>query len=119
MTIINSPNPDRPNAHGVGLVINHEIIPAANVCSWEVVPGRAILSAVPWHNKQILHVLVVYAPNDPTENADFWTEVRDALEDNNLHKPDLLLGDCNVVEDKIDRYPSHADSASGKSSSTD
>ncbi|KAJ7469428.1 hypothetical protein FB451DRAFT_1091550, partial [Mycena latifolia] len=62
---------------------------------------------IPWHGDSKLTVLSFYSPNDPAENAQFL----DLLESKtrNLPKPDMVLGDFNMVEDAIDRLPHHKD----------
>jgi exonuclease III len=52
-------------------------------------------------------VLAAYAPNDPVENAQFLYNLEE--ETRNLNKPDICLGDWNMVEDLIDRLPHHSD----------
>lgn len=109
--IINSANITRPNAHGVGIIINKEIVPADDVAHWDIVPGRALLVKLRWHRDHHLGILAVYAPNDPTQNGAFWGEVRDFIEENGLTKPDIVLGDFNLVEDPVDRLPCRLDPA--------
>ncbi|EIN10348.1 hypothetical protein PUNSTDRAFT_65244, partial [Punctularia strigosozonata HHB-11173 SS5] len=75
----------------------------------EIVPGRAIFVSLPWHNEKTLHTLGVYAPNDPEENRTFWINLRRQLKTLRLPQPDVVLGDFNIVEDKIDRLPTHPD----------
>jgi len=57
--------------------------------------------------------LVVYAPNvtetEGLENADFWRVLTEYFENHPEDKPDILAGDCNVVEDMIDRLPVRSD----------
>lgn len=62
-----------------------------------------------WHQQSKLNVLAVYAPNSPTESQSFWVDLRNYWENNGLIKPDVMMGDFNVVEDSIDRLPGHPD----------
>ncbi|KAL1938742.1 hypothetical protein VTO73DRAFT_11345 [Trametes versicolor] len=52
-----------------------------------------------------LKILNTYAPNEAPANAAFWR----TLEETNLGRVDLLLGDLNVVEDRADRLPPRED----------
>ncbi|KAI0818752.1 Endonuclease/exonuclease/phosphatase, partial [Irpex lacteus] len=108
-THLTSTNPERPNAHGVAIIVNKHLLPTDDLQSWEIIPGRAIQIKLRWHKDNYLNVLAVYAPNDPTKNAEFWAEIRGTIEDKGLTKPDITLGDFNLVEDKLDRQPSHSD----------
>ncbi|KAH7903930.1 hypothetical protein BJ138DRAFT_979434, partial [Hygrophoropsis aurantiaca] len=49
----------------------------------------------------------IYAPNDTQENEEFWVELEDKLKQ--TPRPDVVLGDFNLVEDGLDRLPPHKD----------
>jgi hypothetical protein len=53
--------------------------------------------------------MAIYAPNSPAENQAFWESLLLRWTTCNLPKPDLFLGDFNLVEDAIDRLPCHSD----------
>ena len=74
-------------------------------------PGRAILVTLPWHAGKPLKVLCVYAPNDGGANTTFWETLNDLLATTPRLKPDIMMGDFNLVEDSIDRLPCHHDDA--------
>jgi exonuclease III len=77
-----------------------------------IVVGRALEIQIPWRNNtSTLTILAVYAPNRPGENTTFWETVKSAYEGRNSSrpKPQFTLGDCNIVEDSIDRLPTHCD----------
>ena len=59
----------------------------------------------------VITILNVYAPNAPHENRDFWTKLNEMFKqpEKKLKKPDLMLGDFNLVEDAIDRLPCKGD----------
>ncbi|KAI0342654.1 DNase I-like protein, partial [Trametopsis cervina] len=107
--IIHTAHPTRPNAQGVAIVLNKDILPTDNTVSWELIPGRAILVGVQWHKDSMLYVLAIYAPNDPTENAELWPTIHELLLSQHLPLPDLVLGDFNLTEDPADRLPPHSD----------
>ncbi|EIN08151.1 hypothetical protein PUNSTDRAFT_17686, partial [Punctularia strigosozonata HHB-11173 SS5] len=75
----------------------------------DVIPGRASLLTIPWHQDSELRILGIYAPNDEKENAEFWRTLQRTWRTSRLPKPDMMMGDFNVVEDKIDRLPMHKD----------
>jgi len=113
LRIWNSPDPTNPNAgRGVAIVLNKDL-----VALWEkaviqdVIPGRALLMSLPWQEDSIINILAIYAPNAAQENADFWTNLAEKWEAENLPVPDIMLGDFNLVEEAIDRLPAHRDSA--------
>ncbi|KAJ7717281.1 hypothetical protein B0H16DRAFT_1225303, partial [Mycena metata] len=73
----------------------------------EIIPGRALHLTIPWHGGSKLTVLAAYAPNDAAENAQFLDLLEFKIR--HLPKPDIVLGDFNMVEDAIDRLPHHKD----------
>ncbi|KDQ33713.1 hypothetical protein PLEOSDRAFT_1020640, partial [Pleurotus ostreatus PC15] len=79
----------------------------------EIIPGRAILVKATIHNGKKLTILGIYAPNNVTDNAKFWDALRMFfIENPNERRPDIMLGDFNVVEDAVDRQPAHMDRSS-------
>ncbi|KZP11168.1 DNase I-like protein, partial [Athelia psychrophila] len=103
---------DNSRAKGIAFVINREIMSADhNIKVDDIVPGRVAMLSIQWHNNLKLKILNVYAPNGATENGAFWSEIQNTLEEKDLPKPDMMLGDHNTVEDSIDRLPNRSDSA--------
>jgi ribonuclease HI/exonuclease III len=109
LKIINSIEEDSPNSKGVAIVINKEITNSQNITTKVLVPGRALFITTQWHQDQKLSLLAIYAPNNPTDNEEFWVEIKSAWRRKSLPKPDIMLGDFNVVEDSVDRIPCHPD----------
>jgi exonuclease III len=109
LRIFSSSDPESQNSKGVAIVLNRSITNSDNATCKNVVPGRAISLTLPWHASDVLNILAVYTPNDVTENRDFWTELKQGREDNKFPRADIMLGDFNIVEDSLDRLPSHAD----------
>ena len=107
--IISTIDEAEPNSKGVAIVLNKEITNVHNVESTVIVQARALLVVLPWHQGEKLSILAVYAPNSPTANENFWKEVKHTWQMQRLPKVDILLGDFNLVEDAVDRIPSHAD----------
>jgi exonuclease III len=100
------------NARGVAIVLNREITNTHDIKQQEIVPGRAMLLKIPWHSNLTLTILNVYAPNAHNENQHFWQILKEKWTALALPFPDILLGDFNLVEDAVDRLPSHTDPTS-------
>jgi ribonuclease HI/exonuclease III len=103
-----SEDPDNTNARGVAIVLNKKLVDVrqANLGVTEIIPGRALLLEIVWHNERRLSILGIYAPNDLAENALFWNRLRVFFESNpDIREPDFMLGDTNLVEDPMDRIP--------------
>ncbi|KAJ7065754.1 Endonuclease/exonuclease/phosphatase, partial [Mycena amicta] len=76
----------------------------------EIIPGRAILLETKWHGEEKLTILGIYAPNSKADNEEFWKKLQRYFEQNpNVPRPEIIAGDFNVVEDKVDRMPMHED----------
>ena len=76
--------------------------------STKLVLGRAMALTINWHDDQRLTILNIYAPNSPHAHTHFWTRIWNDI-DNHPHRPNLLLGDFNLIEDTIDCTPAHED----------
>lgn len=101
---------DRPTAsQGVAFVINKEKIEVDKVTATNIIPGRAIMLDLTWHKIVKLKILNVYAPNDHAENEIFWQCLKTKWQATNMRKPDILLGDFNLVEGALDRKPQRTD----------
>jgi len=111
MALFHSPLPDTRNAAGVAIVINKSILNADRVTCEEIIPGRAILATINWHANTKIKILNIYAPNDTRANVNFWEKLNEITMSNPNLKPDLMLGDFNLVEDSLDRLPCHQDDA--------
>ncbi|KDQ32578.1 hypothetical protein PLEOSDRAFT_1098576 [Pleurotus ostreatus PC15] len=102
-----SADPDKPTQRaGIAAVLNRGEFDAEHAKCIEIIPGRALIVKAQIHGGKKLSVLGVYAPNSVTKNADFWDQIRLYFESRpNERRPDLLIGDFNVVEEAIDRMP--------------
>ncbi|KAG1869342.1 Endonuclease/exonuclease/phosphatase [Suillus subalutaceus] len=115
--IILSIDPDQMNAKGIAIVLNKNIMDTSHVKTIELIQGRAILCTIKWHNEHKLTILTIYAPNDPTDNQRFWEEIAQSIKDH--PRPDIMLGDFNLVEDPLDRLPPRQDTFNATSALTD
>jgi exonuclease III len=111
LLILSCSDPESPNSKGVAIVLNRDITNCENVKCTSIIPGRAMAVSIPWHARDVLNILAIYAPNEPTENRDFWIDLKRRQENNEFPKANVMLGDFNIVEDSLDRLPSHGDRA--------
>ncbi|CAK5278422.1 unnamed protein product [Mycena citricolor] len=103
-------NPRSPNAAGLAFVINKNLARVDTIESLTVVPGRAMILKIQQADGSPLSILGVYAPNNPAKNRQFWEDIDKFFKDNpRTGRPDLMVGDTNVVEAAIDRLPAHED----------
>lgn len=110
MVVGGSLDPVAPSeARGVAFVINKRFIEVDSLDIEEVIPGRAAILHVDWKSGRKLAILNVYAPNPTQDNADFWKSLRTCIEARDQRRPEIVLGDFNLVENSIDRLPAHAD----------
>ena len=90
-------------------MLNKKLTNIKGVKQQNIIPGRAMLITLPWHSDLSLTILNVYAPNAHNENQIFWESLDLEWERQGLPNPDIMIGDFNIVEDAIDRLPSHTD----------
>ncbi|KAJ3971322.1 hypothetical protein EV361DRAFT_800304, partial [Lentinula raphanica] len=102
------------NAAGAAIALNRKLTNTAGIQTYEIVAGHALLLEMVYHQDHKLSILAIYAPNiDTTTNTAFWNNIRDFFTQHpNIRKPDLMLGDFNMVEEPLDRLPPHPDAAS-------
>ena len=110
LTVLGSPDPaNQTGARGVAFVLNRSRVGDLEFDHDELIPGRAMELRLHWKNNAPLTIHNVYAPNAPNENQEFWESLTSRLSERNVHKPDIVLGDFNTVEDALDRLPMHDD----------
>ncbi|KAJ7239235.1 hypothetical protein C8J57DRAFT_1439009 [Mycena rebaudengoi] len=98
---------------GVAFVLNKQLVETENITTTEIIPGRAMLMEMKNVDGTPLSILGVYAPNPPSENATFWTAIKEwFVRHPRVRKPDVMGGDMNVVEDGLDRLPTSNDPSS-------
>jgi len=107
-----SPLPETRNADGVAFVINKGLLNAEKVSCEEIIPGRAILATISWHADTKIKILNIYTPNDTRNNELFWEKLNEIMSAHPNQRPDIMMGDFNLVEDSLDRLPCHPDNAS-------
>ncbi|KAG6824749.1 hypothetical protein H0H92_005933, partial [Tricholoma furcatifolium] len=109
MHILSTINKEQPNAMGVAIILNKETTKWSEAETVTIWPGQALLVTFPWGNENTFSCLAVYALNAPYHNTIFWNDIRTSWDLLRLEKPICMVGDFNVVEDTIDRLPSHHD----------
>ena len=103
--VVHSADPDEPGARGgVSVVINKSIIDVKKIDCKQVIEGRAMLVEVPWNGDDTLRIMNIYAPADNAEKAKFWEELLRKVEESEDLRPDVVMGDFNLVENpEVDR----------------
>jgi len=103
--IVHSANPNDPNTTGgVSIAVHKSMIDTRGITHRTIVPGRAILVEIPWNGSERLRVLNIYAPARNTNKAEFWKRLLNDINDDETLRPDIVLGDFNLVENpEIDR----------------
>jgi exonuclease III len=109
MHILHSGDPDHPQARGIAVVLNKYTTRWQEAKAKVVIPGRAMRVELPWNEERKLNILAIYAPNTTAENTAFWKELNHKWIEGNIPKPDIMLGDFNIVEESIDREPKRHD----------
>ncbi|KAH9850895.1 Endonuclease/exonuclease/phosphatase [Lenzites betulinus] len=111
LKIFVSPDPESPtSARGVATVVNKKIFDVdSGVTVKQIIPGRALSISLKWGANASIQIINVYAPNGPSENARFWAEVDTRMLENRGGRPDIMLGDFNMVEAQEDRAPARSD----------
>jgi exonuclease III len=111
--VLYSADPDAPTRKGgVAIILNKRFIPTQGtdtIRADNIVSGRALLLTLKLKEQRSLKILAIYAPNNPGNNRDFWNTIKDYFEQNPNKKPDIMAGDFNMVEDSLDRLPTHND----------
>ena len=105
LRVFHSADPVNPSTTGgVSVVVNKSLVAAGTVEHRTILHGRVMIVDVPWNEHDTLRVMNVYAPARNQEKADFWEELLEKIENDESLRPDILLGDLNVVENpEIDR----------------
>jgi exonuclease III len=94
----------------IAFVINRDLIDPSEIKVMNLINGRAATIRIRWKGNK-MNLKNVYAPNSKSKNQRFWKTLDEKWNENNLPKPDLLLGDFNLTEDPIDRSPPKHDNA--------
>jgi ribonuclease HI/exonuclease III len=112
LVILASINPENPTASaGIAFVLHKELISIKGYTVTEIVPGRAAMMTLDWNDSKTVRILNIYAPAEQRDQPAFWQSVENHWSRRATPKPDFVMGDFNVVEDGIDRFPTHHDSA--------
>ena len=110
MEIIFSADPTSPRSMaGVAFVINKRRIAPKEWSVHELIPRRALLLRIKWHESESTSILNIYAPTHKPSHKPFWDQICSRHRAKRLQLPDFMLGDFNVTEDPIDRAPNHPD----------
>ncbi|KAG2749054.1 DNase I-like protein [Suillus brevipes Sb2] len=110
LTVLNSCDPSRPGSSaGIAFVLNKEMIDTSSAQMHVLIPGRAAILSIKWHNDKTVNILNVYAPNNISEHKNFWNKIRNDWTNINVSTIDFMMGDFNLTEDPIDRAPAKRD----------
>ena len=110
LLVINSQLNDNPRTSaGVAFVLNKDLIDTSRIKTHELIKGRALAMKLTWKNEEETLLINVYAPNRRSDHKDFWEKIEYERTAIRLRKPDFVLGDFNITEEPIDRYPAKYD----------
>ena len=108
--IINSQLKENPRTSaGVAFVLNKDLINTNKLEAHKLIKGRAMAMKLTWKNEEETLLINVYAPNRKSNHQDFWEKVENERTKQRLRKPDFVLGDFNLTEEPIDRFPAKHD----------
>ncbi|KAG1732241.1 Endonuclease/exonuclease/phosphatase [Suillus paluster] len=110
LRVLNTSDPLRPGSSaGIAFILNKELTNASNANMEILIPGRAAILSLNWHNNETIRILNVYTPNNANEHHDFWNKIKTEWSRLNISAIDFMLGDFNLTENPIDRAPTRLD----------
>jgi hypothetical protein len=110
MKVLSTSDPVRPgNSAGIAFVLNKEITNTADATMRTLIPGRAAVLSLKWHNNETINILNIYAPNNASEHKNFWETIQTKWSDQHAGTIDFMMGDFNITEEPIDRAPTRYD----------
>ncbi|KIY48016.1 DNase I-like protein, partial [Fistulina hepatica ATCC 64428] len=110
LKVMHSSGENAMQAAGIAIVLNKEIVDIQGAEWMEVIPGRAAILSMDWGGSdRKINIMVIYTPNTPRANKNFWEGIVEQWTMLGLPDPDLMMGDTNVVEDSLDRLPERRD----------
>ncbi|KAG1847241.1 Endonuclease/exonuclease/phosphatase, partial [Suillus tomentosus] len=110
LVVLNSSDPIRPgNSAGIAFILNKEIINTDSAKLHVLIPGRAAILNINWHDNNTIRILNIYAPNNPHDHKSFWEKIKTEWLRLNIGTLDFMMGDFNLTEDPIDRAPARLD----------
>jgi exonuclease III len=110
LKIITLEHPEDPTGQaGVAFIINKMLLNPKEFSAQELYPGRAIMLKIKWSELCETSLLNVYVPTTRMEQQPFWDSMDTTRRERRLAHPQIVLGDFNVTEDKINRVPAQLD----------
>lgn len=103
--LVHSADPgDSSATGGVSIAIHKGTVNTKNITHRVIIPGRVILAEIPWDEGERLRIMNVYAPTKNADKTEFWERLLGTIRDDEDLRPDVLMGDFNLVENpEIDR----------------
>ena len=116
LDIAHSADPENPSTTGgVSIVLNKGMLDVKKATHRTVISGRVMLVEIPWNGDDTLRIMNIYAPVRNAEKAGFWEELLGKVESADDLRPDIVMGDFNLVENpEIDRLNNRGGAASAK-----
>jgi len=103
LEIITSEDPEDPTGRaGVAFIIHKTVLNPKDYTMQELYPGRALLLKIKWLESCETSLLNIYVPTTQIEQQPFWDRVDTTRREKRLAHPEIVLGDFNITEDKID-----------------
>jgi len=90
-------------------MISKTVLNLREYSTHELQQGRALLLKIKWLEECETSILNIYVPTERAAQPPFWTQVDTTRQEKRLAHPEIVLGDFNVTEDKIDHFPAHLD----------
>ncbi|KAG1836344.1 Endonuclease/exonuclease/phosphatase, partial [Suillus tomentosus] len=108
MIFINNPTKDDRAAAGTAFILNKDKVQNKTWNHTILIPGRLSVLSFKNTEAQQFDIINLYSPNDTTPKKTFYKKVLRKLSSQQWTNP-ILIGDFNMVEQAIDRFPEHPD----------
>ena len=97
------------NKEGIAFVINKELANRMTMNHRILIEGRASRLTVKVEEERGLDIILIYAPNEDTEKAKFFEELKEKISQEQDMNNVIIMGDFNSVEHELDRFPHRTD----------
>lgn len=107
MKVYNTQHLETPtSSDGIAFVLNKTLISTYRSKAKEVIPRKAIELQIRWTQGRTVKILGIYAPlQNGREREKFFMNITEHYQRKGQQKPEIILGDFNMVKETIDRAP--------------